>query len=87
MESNLTPDAAHVRRRTRNTAIALGASVVVSLFFLMYAYAQKNEATEQTKMVMEYKQLVEDLHDHEQREIAALRKEIDSLKISCEGTE
>lgn len=90
MENNLTPDAASVKKRTKNTALLLACSVVVSLMFLMYAFVQKSEAErqralaeEQRTLAVQYQKLVGDLHDHEQEVIGALRKQIDSLKTSC----
>jgi uncharacterized protein HemX len=85
MENSLTPDPANVRKRTRTTAIALGASVVITLLFLVYAFVQKAEAEKQRALAANYQKLAADLHDHEQQVIADLREEIDSLKNSCNG--
>lgn len=88
--NQLSPDFAEARKRARNTAIVLGAAVVISLLFLMYAFVQKSEAErqrslaeQQTKLATEYKKLVGDLDESQQAVITELRSQIDSLKKSC----
>ncbi len=91
MENNgLSPDVENVRKRTRLTALTLGAAVLASLMFLMYAFVQKAEADKQRKIAeqekykaSEYQKLVGDLDDRHEAVLVALRSEIDSLKRSC----
>jgi hypothetical protein len=81
--SNFTPDPTNARKRTRFTAMTLGASVIISLLFLMYAFVQKSEAEKQRTLANNYQKLTGQLHDHDQEIIDSLRTEIDSLKNSC----
>jgi predicted negative regulator of RcsB-dependent stress response len=83
MENDHLIDSKISRKRARTIAIVLGISVIINLIFLMYAFIQKAEAEKQRELAFNYQKLSTDLHDHEERIIADLREEIDSLKGAC----
>jgi hypothetical protein len=83
MNDNKVTDSKISPKRAGITAFVLGLSVIINLIFLIYAFVQKAEADKQRELAFNYQKLATDLHDHEERIIADLREEIDSLKNAC----